>query len=57
MKQLSIVLNIVLLLAVGFLFYLHFSAVKRFRSGNAGPGAISCPLSKNPMIAFVEWIL
>ncbi len=55
MKQLSIVLNIVLLLAVGFLFYLHFSAIKRFRSGNpSGANATGCPFSKAPMIAFVE---
>jgi outer membrane protein len=56
MKQLSILLNIILLLAVGFLYYLHFSGMRRFKniSEANGNNAAKCLTVKGPVIAYVE---
>jgi outer membrane protein len=56
MKQLSILLNIILLLAVGFLYYLHFSGMRRFKnlSEANGNNAAKCLTAKGPVIAYVE---
>lgn len=57
MKQLSLLLNILLIAAVGVLFYLHFSSGKNPVAKNSGttqssPVKDSC--SKGHMIAFIE---
>ena len=57
MKQLSLVLNVVLLVAVGILYYLHFS---KKDSGNTKPAVVrAAPVSSDgqvvaPLIAYVE---
>lgn len=57
MKQLSLILNILLLVAVGVLFYLHFSgkqpaAVKRENTASSSPIKDSC--AKGHLVAYVE---
>jgi outer membrane protein len=57
MKQLSLILNIVLLLAVGFLYYLHFSSnrhdKRNMTDGVAANKPGSCATSI-PVIAYVD---
>jgi outer membrane protein len=56
MKQFSLILNIILLLAVGFLYYLHFSGNRRNIKNPDGtpakPG--SCAAISIPVIAYVD---
>jgi outer membrane protein len=57
MKQFSLVLNIILLAAVGFLYYLHFTGSKRDKKliGAASvntPG--TCATANIPVIAYVD---
>jgi outer membrane protein len=57
MKQFSILFNIILLLAVGFLYYLHFTGGKHERkniSATSSGNPSSCPASTIPVIAYVE---
>ena len=56
MKQLSLILNIILLLAVGLLYYFHFSCRREWK--NFGTSATttngSCPALKMPVVAYVD---
>lgn len=57
MKQFSLVLNIVLLLAVGVLYFLFFSADKRKQEKKDGPGYFpkdSSSSHKRTIVAYVE---
>jgi outer membrane protein len=57
MKQFSLILNIVLLLAVGFLYYLHFKGwhnERKFTAVDASGKVQSCPASTIPVIAYVD---
>lgn len=54
MKNISIVLNAVLLLAVGILYYLHFSAAKSTTVKNKTAMSASTVAGPRPAIAYVE---
>jgi outer membrane protein len=55
MKHFSTILNIFLLLAVGFLYYLHFSGMRRFKADGTGKDGVKGHFySKGPVIAFVN---
>ena len=56
MKQFSLALNIILLLAVGFLYYLHFSTGHKDRKNSDGTiaKAGSCSAISIPVIAYVD---
>jgi outer membrane protein len=58
MKQFSIILNIVLLFAVGFLYYLHFSGNKRNKMNpanvNSSANTNNCATTPIPVIAYVD---
>lgn len=50
MKNVSLVLNVVLLVAVAVLYYLHFSATPSAQSS----GSLISPVSGDPLIAFIN---
>ena len=57
MKQFSLVLNIILLLAVGFLYFLHFKGHKNTTAtycATANSTRDSCSVDIRPIIAYVE---
>lgn len=54
MKNLSLVLNIVLLVAVGILYYLHFSRTKTTAYQTKTAAATMVPDGNRPPIAYVE---
>jgi outer membrane protein len=53
MKNLSLVLNAVLIVAVGVLFYLHFSSGKTSEAGQSSSGAL-IPIDPNMTIVYVN---
>jgi outer membrane protein len=58
MKQLSLILNLVLLVAVGFLYYLHFSANKapdkKIKAATPAMNSNTGSAAARPAIAYVE---